>query len=152
MDRARAGALLLVVGLVVAAHPVYLGLNPGDTTVEVVASADDGAVAEDRVTNASNLSGPATTALREAVDGDRATRWRGADSAAVVPLIEAEYVRLDGQLYRVQVFPAGGLFDRVDTVVSPLVALVGVLAALIGGRTIWDVGVRGDDDDDPAPR
>ncbi|MFD1646517.1 hypothetical protein [Haloarchaeobius litoreus] len=150
MDRARAGAILLVVGLLVAAHPVYLDLEPGDTTVEVVAEPADGAVAEDRVTNASSLADSARATLREAVDGDQATRWRGADSAAVVPLIEADYVRLDGQVYRVQVFPAQGLFDRVDTVVSPLVALVGVLAALLGGRTIWDVGATGGDD--RAPR
>ena len=148
MDRVRAGAILLVVGLLVAAHPVYLGLNPGDTTVEVAATPTDGAVPEDRVTDASSLAEPARTALVEAADGDRATRWRGADSAAVVPLIEADYVRLDGQVYRVQVFPTQGLFDRVDTVVSPFVALVGVLAVLIGGRTIWDVGVR----DDGTPR
>ncbi|MFC4405078.1 hypothetical protein [Haloarchaeobius iranensis] len=141
MDRARVGAVLLVVGLLVAAHPVYLDLNPGDTTVEVAAEPADGGIAEDEVTNASSLDEPAKTTLQEAADGDRATRWRGADSAAVVPLIEADCVRLDGQVYRVQVFPTQGLFDRVDTVVSPFVALVGVLAALIGGRTIWDVGV-----------
>ncbi|WP_256295707.1 hypothetical protein [Haloarchaeobius salinus] len=150
MDRARAGAALLVVGLLVAAHPLYLGLNPGDTTVEVVAEPADGGVAEDEVTNASAIDDPARTTLREAVDGDRATRWRGAQSAAVVPLIEADYVRLDGRVYHVQVFATQGLFDRVDTVVSPLVALVGVLAALIGGRTIWDVGATGGDD--RAPR
>jgi len=148
MDRVRAGAILLVVGLLVAAHPVYLGLNPGDTTVEVAATPAENTVSGDRVTNASSLTGPAHETLREAADGDRATRWRGADSAAVVPLIEADYVRLDGQVYRVQVFPTQGLFDRVDTVVSPFVALVGVLAVLIGGRTIWDVGVR----DDGTPR
>jgi hypothetical protein len=149
MDRARAGAILLVVGLLVAGHPVYLDLNPGDTTVEVTATPTDDAVREDRVTNASTLADSARATLHEAVDSDRLTRWRGADSAAVVPLIEAEYVRLDGQVYRVQVFPTQGLFARVDTVVSPLVALAGVLAALLGGRTIWDVGVS---DDDGTPR
>ncbi|WP_435348231.1 hypothetical protein [Haloarchaeobius sp. HRN-SO-5] len=143
MDRARVGTLVLVAGLVVAAHPVYLGLHPGDTTVDVRAEpADVADVSEDRIADASDLPGPTQDALVEAVEDGEATRWRVADRGAVDPLVEHDFVRLDGETYRVRVFADEGLLGHVDTVVSPLVALVGVLGVFVGARTFWDAHNR----------
>ena len=137
MDRGQMGVLLLVLGLLVAAHPLYLGLNPGDTTVDVrVEPADDVAVEE--VAGASELPESSQAAVEEAVADGEVTLWRGADRTTVDPLIANDYVRVDGETYRVRVFAPNGLFDRVDTVVSPLVALIGVLGAFVGTRTYWD--------------
>ncbi|WP_435334503.1 hypothetical protein [Haloarchaeobius sp. TZWWS8] len=146
MNRRDAAIAALLVGLAVAAHPLYLDVKPGETKVYLdvdPASAAVGEVDDERVVNFTDLPRRAQTAVEAAAETGDASLWLGTDSAAVDALASHDYVRWDGQLYRSRVEAREGLFSRVDTVVSPLVSLVGVIAALLGGRTLVDVAAKG---------
>ncbi|WP_435365384.1 hypothetical protein [Haloarchaeobius sp. DYHT-AS-18] len=143
MNRRTAALVALVIGLLAASHPLYLDVHPGESKVFVDVDRTEREVAEDEVVNFTDLPPRAQAAVETAgVDGE-ASLWVGSDADAIEPLATHDYLRWEGELYRVRVIPREGLFDRVDTIVSPLVALVGVLLAIIGGRTLWDVEVKG---------
>ncbi|WP_435359925.1 hypothetical protein [Haloarchaeobius sp. DFWS5] len=138
MNRRTAAALALAIGLLLAAHPFYLDVKPGETKVYLHFDPADGQYDEERIVNFTDLPEPSKEAARTARTDGEAGLWIDADSETIEPLATHDYVRWDGQLYRSRVEIREGLVDRVDTVVSPLVSLVGVLLALIGVRTFWD--------------
>ncbi|WP_439028146.1 hypothetical protein [Haloarchaeobius sp. DT45] len=145
MNRRTAALLALLVGLLAASHPLYLDVHPGETKVFVDLDPVEQTVSDDEVVNFADLPPRAQEAVESAGSDGEASLWIGSESDAIEPLAVHDYLRWEGDLYRVRVLPREGLFDRVDTVLSPLLALVGVLLTLIGTRTLWDVEVKGRD-------
>ncbi|WP_267641500.1 hypothetical protein [Haloarchaeobius amylolyticus] len=145
MNRRDVALLALVLGLLAAAHPVYLDVHPGESKVLVEVDPTEQTPPADEVVNFTDLPPRAQAAVEQAGTGGEATLWIGSEADAIEPLAVHDYLRWEGDLYRVRVVPREGLFDRVDTVVSPLVSLVGVLLAVISVRTLWDVRQKGRD-------
>lgn len=133
MDHLRAAALLVIVGLAVLAHPLYLFAHHGQTSafVHQIDEMDGEPVADDIVAYA-ELPPDAQGAVDAALNGESSTLWRGDHDAAIEALRGAEYVERGGTYYRYDLAYRGGLSTGVGTSARVFLTALGSLALVVG--------------------
>jgi len=133
MDTRRVAALLVVLGLAVLAHPLYLFAHHGQTSVFVhQIDAIEGEPITDDAVAYDDLPPRARDAIDAAIDGESSTLWRGDHDAAIETLQDAEYVRRDGTYYRYDIAQRGGLTTGIGTAARTFLTAAGSLALVTG--------------------
>lgn len=145
MDPRQVGALLLVVGLLVVAHPLYLWPHFGQTpyTVEVAPAAGDDLAEDATVLAYEELPADAQRAFDAALENGRVELFSEADAAAIEGLggDGETYVRKDGSVYRVSLYHADGAWLFVGPI-RTLLSILGAALAVTGGLAAVDRSAR----------
>lgn len=125
--------LLIVIGLAVIAHPLYLWPHYGQTGVgmqlAIMSEPPEPFVEFDR------LPREAQTAFREEVDGGDPVLWTGEDDRALDAL-DGATVRYEGQYYRViLLYGHGG--DFLLVLVRWVLTAIGAFVVVYGGLVLY---------------
>ncbi|WP_134670701.1 hypothetical protein [Halorussus marinus] len=140
METRRVAALLVVVGLAVLAHPVYLFANHGQASafVHQIDEVQGEPITDDAVAYA-DLPPRARRSIDAALNGESSTLWRGDHDAAIEALRDAEYVEREGTYYRYYLAYHGGLLTGIETAARVFLTGVGSLA-LVAGASVARTG------------
>jgi len=133
MEIRRVAALLVVLGLAVLAHPLYLFAHHGQTSafVQQIDAIEGEPITDDAVAY-DDLPPQAQRAIDAAIDGEPSTLWRGDHDAAIEALREAEYVERRGTYYRYDLAYRGGLMTGIGTAARVFLTGIGSLALVTG--------------------
>jgi hypothetical protein len=127
--------LLLLLGPILLAHPVYTDLHLGETRYYPNFERADEPVADEPTIAYENLPAEA----QQAFDQDdkelpdlQFVLWSGEDENAVETLRSHRYVTHEGTHYRINLIHKDGAFPHTETAVGVLLYAAGGLAALFG--------------------
>ena len=138
MPSARTVAVLLVLlGCVVVAHPLYLFDKHGQMPRYLDVSEADAEPSEGVVASA-DLPPAAKAAFDAEIGEESAVLWTGEDDAAIDALRDAEFVEHEGVYYRTEIRYVGGVLTGIGTSIRVLLTALGSLslvAGLLGART-----------------
>ncbi|WP_132058493.1 hypothetical protein [Halorussus amylolyticus] len=133
MSHRRVAVLLVVLGLAVLAHPLYLFPHHGQSSVFVLQYEEVGSEPPgDSVVAYADLPPDAQRALDAAHESESSTLWRGDDDAAIDALGDAQYLDRDGTYYEYDLGYGGGIISGIGTSIRVFLTGLGSLALVVG--------------------